>query len=984
MEVQPGQTLGPYRIISQIGQGGMATVYKAYHAAMDRYVAVKVLPRQLAESQEFIGRFQQEARTIAKLEHAHILPVHDYGESEGVTYLVMRFLDAGTLKERIQARPLSLGEVDGFLTQLGEALGYAHDHGVVHRDLKPSNVLLDGHGDLFLTDFGIAKLLESSPQFTSTGAMIGTPAYMSPEQAQGQKVDQRSDIYSLGIILYEMATGRVPFEAETPLAVVLKQLNEPLPLPSTVKPDIPPAVERVILKALAKNPDDRFASVDEFLSAWKKAMAEVDTLRAPAPAEKTVSAAPTPAPATQPAMAAPTLQAAPRKGGFPRWALGVVGVVVTLGVVLLAVTAVPALRRRAARLRATPTAAPAATIAPTVIGETFGTPPPEETPPLPTAPVVAGEEWASWTAANNVEVVAAYDERIYTGGWGGVTVWDRADGTVLERYTTANGLPHPHVTAILADLEAGNLWFGTDDGLALFDGQEWTVYNDQDGLDSNTVTALGWWENYLVVGTQYSDREGGGLNLFDGAQWNATPDFPSDHPDRDPDALSNFVNAILQTADNTLWVGTSNGLGRYDGNTWTRFTTDDGLPGNNIYTLFLDADGELLVGAEAGAARFDGEKFEAGEQGPPYGVHGITQDGEGRYWFSGGGGVWRFDPDKANWEEYSEQTGDMPSYDMYGAAHDDDGNVYFGSDGSGVVRYDGEFTLWHVPNVPGLAAVGAILPAPDGRLWFVQEYGDYVDVFDPEQEAWSPGPELPGVPLTFDSAGNVWASEWQNGLWIIGGGDETHISAEQGLPTEAYVQGVAVAGDGTAWLATEQGLAFFDGQNVTQMLKAAEAGMASDFVRGVFAASDGSLWVRTETNLSRLTPDGQWEHLGAGSPFAFDVEVTDIAEAYDGALWMTTYGDGVYRFADGEWEHFSPDNSDLPWSHVRSVTLAPDGGLWFGLADRGAAHFDGSDWDDFEVDEEEGLIQANANDIYVAPDGAVWFATSGGVTRYVP
>ncbi|MEK6574150.1 MAG: serine/threonine-protein kinase, partial [Chloroflexota bacterium] len=215
--VQPGQQLGPYRIINQIGQGGMATVYKAYHAAMDRYVAVKVLPRQLAESKEFMGRFQQEARTIANLEHPHILPVHDFGESGGITYFVMRFLDTGTLKERIAAGSLSLAEVDRLFTQLADALGYAHQRGVVHRDIKPSNVLVDARGDVFLTDFGIAKLMEGAAQFTATGAITGTPAYMSPEQARGEKLDQRSDIYSLGIVLYEMVTGRVPFEAETPL-----------------------------------------------------------------------------------------------------------------------------------------------------------------------------------------------------------------------------------------------------------------------------------------------------------------------------------------------------------------------------------------------------------------------------------------------------------------------------------------------------------------------------------------------------------------------------------------------------------------------------------------------------------------------------------------------------------------------------------------------------------------------------------------------
>ena len=284
-QLQPGQMLGPYRIIDQIGQGGMATVYKAYQASMDRNVAIKVLPSQLANSPEFAQRFQQEARIIAKLEHPHILPVFDYGESDGITYFVMRYLDAGTLSDRMKSGvPLPLNEIDRLFTQLAEALSYAHSYGIVHRDLKPSNAMIDSQGNLFLTDFGIAKLLESaSPRLTQTDAIMGTPAYISPEQAQAGKVDQRSDIYSLGIILYEMVTGRVPFVAETPLAVILKHVGDPLPPPSKLKPDIPEAIERVVLKALAKHPEDRYASVAEFLSAWKKALDEAqrETRRAP-------------------------------------------------------------------------------------------------------------------------------------------------------------------------------------------------------------------------------------------------------------------------------------------------------------------------------------------------------------------------------------------------------------------------------------------------------------------------------------------------------------------------------------------------------------------------------------------------------------------------------------------------------------------------------------------------------------------------------
>ncbi len=321
-QLQPGQMLGPYRIISQIGQGGMATVYKAYQPSMDRNVAVKVLPGQLADSKEFTKRFQQEARIIARLEHAHILPVFDYGESEGISYFVMRYLEAGTLKEKMEAgRPLPLPEIDRLFTQLADALSYAHSQGVIHRDLKPANALIDSRGNLFLTDFGIAKILESaSPRLTQTDAIMGTPAYISPEQAQAQKVDQRSDIYSLGIILYEMVTGRVPYTADTPLAVILKHVSNPLPLPSSIKPDIPEAIEQVILKALAKNPDDRFDTVAEFLSAWKRALAVKDSDYSKVSAPTVLpSASLTPLSQGQPASATMT---SAKSGSKSRWLVG--------------------------------------------------------------------------------------------------------------------------------------------------------------------------------------------------------------------------------------------------------------------------------------------------------------------------------------------------------------------------------------------------------------------------------------------------------------------------------------------------------------------------------------------------------------------------------------------------------------------------------------------------------------------------------------
>jgi WD40 repeat protein/tRNA A-37 threonylcarbamoyl transferase component Bud32 len=262
MEDLSGKQLGQYRIIEPLGRGGMASVFKAYQPGMDRYVAVKILPKAYASEPGFLARFQQEARVIANLEHPHIVPVHEFGEAEGYTYLVMRYVEGGTLANLLRG-PQDLSTIKRIITQLASALDYAHQRGIIHRDIKPSNVLIDQQGNAQLTDFGLAKIVERTTKLTVSGAFLGTPKYASPEQGKSEPLSGRSDIYSLGVILYEMVTGKVPFEAETPLALLFKHVHDPLPLPRSVNPAVPEDLERIILKALAKDPADRYATAGE-------------------------------------------------------------------------------------------------------------------------------------------------------------------------------------------------------------------------------------------------------------------------------------------------------------------------------------------------------------------------------------------------------------------------------------------------------------------------------------------------------------------------------------------------------------------------------------------------------------------------------------------------------------------------------------------------------------------------------------------------
>ncbi len=269
-----GSTLGPYRILEQIGLGGMATVYKAYQPGMDRLVALKVLPEHYARDPLFVRRFKQEAHVIAKLEHRNIVPVYDFGEQDGTTYLVMRYLQAGTVKDILAYGPLPLPDAARLVADVAAGLDYAHvqGKGIIHRDVKPSNILVDKQGHAYLTDFGLAKVLEASIELTGSGTLLGTPTYMAPEQTLGKPVTPQTDVYALGVVLYEMATGRPPYEADTPMAVALMHVHEPLPLPRQVNPALSEAVELVILKALAKEPPDRYQSAGELARALATAV----------------------------------------------------------------------------------------------------------------------------------------------------------------------------------------------------------------------------------------------------------------------------------------------------------------------------------------------------------------------------------------------------------------------------------------------------------------------------------------------------------------------------------------------------------------------------------------------------------------------------------------------------------------------------------------------------------------------------------------
>ncbi|MCJ7512823.1 MAG: protein kinase [Anaerolineales bacterium] len=284
MPFNVGENLGPYRVVQQLGQGGMATVFRAYHAALDRYVAIKVLHPAFTQDPNFLARFQREAKVVARLEHPNIVPVYDFSEHEGKPYLVMKFIQGETLKARMGRGPVSVKEGLRVVEAVGSALSYAHQQGVLHRDIKPSNVLLGADGTVYLADFGLARIASAGESTLSSDMLLGTPQYISPEQARGDRnLDAGTDIYSLGVVLYELVVGRVPFNADTPFSIIHDHIFTPLPLPTKVNPLVPEMVERVLLKALAKERGDRFASVEALVGAFRDSVATQAGRPEPAP-----------------------------------------------------------------------------------------------------------------------------------------------------------------------------------------------------------------------------------------------------------------------------------------------------------------------------------------------------------------------------------------------------------------------------------------------------------------------------------------------------------------------------------------------------------------------------------------------------------------------------------------------------------------------------------------------------------------------------
>ncbi len=267
------QINGRFRLDEKIGTGGMSTVYRAFDPTLERWVAIKLMHRDISSDPDQLERFRREARTVAQLNHPHVVTVIDAGEDDGAPYIVFEYVEGETLKERIRRLgSLPVPEAVAYAIEIGRGLAAAHARRLVHRDVKPQNILIDADGRAKVTDFGIARSLDVQQGMTQSGTVMGTSDYIAPEQARGERVDEQTDVYSLGVVLYELLTGEVPFPGENFVAVAMRHINEPPPSARERRPDVSPRLDAAIKRAMAKEPEDRFGSMGDFVGELEAAL----------------------------------------------------------------------------------------------------------------------------------------------------------------------------------------------------------------------------------------------------------------------------------------------------------------------------------------------------------------------------------------------------------------------------------------------------------------------------------------------------------------------------------------------------------------------------------------------------------------------------------------------------------------------------------------------------------------------------------------
>ncbi len=968
-----GQSLGPYQILEQLGQGGMATVFKAFHPAMDRYVAVKVLPRHMATDPQFRARFQREARTIAKLEHRYILPVHDTGEQDGIHYMVMRYTEGGTLSDLIAQGQLSVERVALLVAQVAEALGYAHRQGVVHRDIKPANILISREGDALLSDFGIARIVEGTMQLTGDGMLIGTPYYMAPEQVQGQPSDARTDIYALGVVLYEALAGKRPYEAETPLAVALMHVHNALPPPRQLRPDLPEALERVILRAMAKNPADRFQHADEMAAVLRSGnlASQPGTAALPVAATMLLPAEGT----TIGQQAIPPIVAKPPKQRAS-WVLPVIiGALVLLVLGGLLVRARFGIADRPPRETpggATTIAIEPTSEAPLAAGEAPAASEPQPTSELPAEAIGSGTLAFFSNTANHTSI-ALIDNQIWAATPGGLVRWTVNDNQI---YTAADGLPFTAVRTLQAEPD-GTLWLSGEKGVARLHPNgdqlgEITLYASEGELPISYVSTFLRLSDGPILAGGYL---GSGLVRWDGSSWNAYgPALTTEALD----GMDGEITTLTQDKDGVLYVGVTSGLLRITGDSVERYTEAQGIGELQINHVLADTENRVWVAAgDTGLLRLntDANRWEHVDSLKESPILRIFQLSDGRLAAMSFDHIAESADGGATWRNIDADTNDF-GYQPQAVLETPDGTIVIGSSEGLAGFSNGKWDLLRPENQLPDNSIG-LLQFHDNQLYIVARYGDRFAVLDPSDATITLMEDEDGRGLAF-SSDSMWYGN-SAGLFRKQGDTVTQFSADEGLPdTEVYS---LLATESTLWIGTRSGLTSLD--LATGKLNNPVPEFAGAVIETLYAAPDGSIWAGSTDEGDAARPiilgrfaDGAWQIWKRGeTPFLANASgISAITADTNGAIWVAAWGAGLWQWDGSAWKQVPTKQG--PQGAILGFALH-DAHVWaVGQFDALYA-WDGTNWKRVEID---GL-PSQVNSILFG-EGTIWFGTNEGLVRY--
>lgn len=991
--------LGKYEILDELGRGGFGTVYKAEDQVLGRLVAIKILHPALVVEMNFIERFRQEARTAAMLDHSNLVPVYDFGETEGRYYIAMGYMPGGSLKDLLKReRKLEPQRAYEVLAQVSEGLEYAHARGIIHRDLKPGNILFDENGKARVADMGFAKVMSegASRSMSASGSLVGTPAYMAPETWRNKPATPQTDIYSLGCILYEMLTGKVLFEGESPAEIMTMHMIDGPQYSNELIQDI----RAVLDKALQRDPQERFVGVKALLTGFRSAVEpqKKEPIITPIPVEPDPPI--TPKVITSNETKTEDESSSVEKPRKSIRTIGIFGVIIGLFLISIIVW-VSGHQPKTVPQGIVATNPPAISDTKTSLVQQSSTATqPTQPTPMPTQPTSIPEfvnlpepkpiveklgiAWQTHAGVNLASSMVMRDGVLWTAsGEGGVVAWDTGSGQ-FKQYTVNDGLCTNQISS-LALSNDNQIWAGSWEAcISRFNGSVWETVESQ-GL-SQIVTGTS--DGSIWAASPYDES----LGLFDKSGWkifSANNSFPSGSTD---------ITKVVPDPDGGLWAqiydeDSSLFLGRYQDGNWRFYSSDDGLPQEDYVVLNVSNRSELwLIDMERNIWKFDGQSCRI--------VANLVN-----YDFSPWVLTSTVTPDDvlliANFRFNTQQFGmvsldgetlsfytvsnGLPTNGIYSLFIDPEGYLW-ASTPKGLARKETE-NDWRTYDVTGLISSGEVQDmsiAKDGSIW-VASYGGGVGHY--QENDWQNYSTQEGLvsdsfwSITIAPDDTVWFGSWNQGnIMSFDGSLWKTYGEDLGLISGGYVWDLASATDGKIWAGTSNGIASFDGDR-WKMFTPAEDSSLND-VRSIIVDLENNVWIGTYTyetggKVVRLS-DGSWRVYGEEDGLIAGDVVMALEISPDGVLFAGTYN-GLYRLIDDQWEKVTGTPG-----YINDIAFSQDGSLWI------ATEFDGimkfSEDLVFQVGYQlgDGLPGFRLHSIEIDSVGTVWVGGEGGVVSISP